>query len=233
MGAPPATTAAAPGVFGKLPARADFLSRGLPASFADPWHAWLVRGLAAARQELAVRFEPAYMAAPVWRFVLPPGACGPAPAAGVVLPSVDAVGRLFPLTLAAISPSLGPPLALAAAPHWFEALEEAGRDALARDPEVEAWLARLAGIAPPAADTAPPPRCAHVPLPEGAAAVPDAGIQPVLAGLGAERAVLFWCEGSPFVDACALVAPELPEGVCFARLLSDPAPPPPLLEGAS
>src|ERR687890_132230 len=103
MGAPPATAAnAAPGVFGKLPARADFLSRGLPASFADPWHAWVVRGLAAARQELAERFESAYMAAPVWRFVLPPGACGPALAAGVVLPSVDAVGRLFPLALAVV-----------------------------------------------------------------------------------------------------------------------------------
>ncbi len=232
MDAPPATAAATtPGVFGKLPARADFLSRGLPASFADPWHAWLVRGLAAARQELAERFEPAYMAAPVWRFVLPPGACGPVAAAGVVLPSVDAVGRLFPLTLAAISPSLGPPLALAAAPHWFEALEEAGRDALARDPEVEAWLARLAGIPPPTADAAPTRRCEHVPLPEGSAA-PNAAVQPALAGLGAERAVLFWCEGSPFVGACALVAPELPDGVCFARLLSDPAPPPPL-EGAS
>ncbi|MBD0275466.1 MAG: type VI secretion system-associated protein TagF, partial [Acetobacteraceae bacterium] len=209
----------------------DFLSRGLPASFADPWHAWLVRGIAAARQELAERFEPAYMAAPVWRFVLPPGACGPSPAAGVVLPSVDAVGRLFPLTLAVASPSLGPPLALAAALPWFQALEEAGRDALASDPEVEAWLARLAAIPPPAA-AAQPPRCAHVPL-QGDAAAPDAAVQPALAGLGAERAVLFWCEGSPFVGACALVAPGLPDGVCFSRLLSDPVPPPAPLESAS
>src|SRR5919107_2608227 len=106
MGAPPAAAAAtAPGVFGKLPSRADFLSRGLPASFTDPWHTWLVRGLAAARERMAERFEPAYMAAPVWRFVVPPHACGPDPAAGVILPSVDAVGRLFPLTLAAVSPS--------------------------------------------------------------------------------------------------------------------------------
>jgi type VI secretion system protein ImpM len=225
--------AAAPGAFGKLPARADFLSRGLPASFADPWHAWLVRGLAAARQELAAQFEPAYMAAPVWRFAVPAEVCGPATAAGVVLPSVDAVGRLFPLTLAVVSPTLGPLLSLAAARPWFEALEEAGREAVARDPEIEAWLARLAGMAPPSALMPVQPPCTHLPLTDGAALEP--AIMPALARLGAERAVLFWCDGSPFVGACALVSQGLPEGAWFARLLSDPAPalpPPPVVEVA-
>jgi type VI secretion system protein ImpM len=233
----PAAAVATPGVFGKMPARADFLSRGLPASFADPWHAWLVRGMAAARQELADQFEPAYMAAPVWRFVVPPDACGPAPAAGVVLPSVDAVGRLFPLTIAAVSPSLGPLLALAAAQPWFEALEEAGRDALARDPEVESWLARLAELAPPCGLAPVPPPCAQLPLADGAI---EPAVLPALARLGAERAVLFWCDGSPFVRASALVAPALPEGLWFTRLLCDPpalAPPPllppPVVEDAS
>jgi hypothetical protein len=87
----------------------------------------------------------------------------------------------------------------------------------------------VAEVAPPAG-AAPPPRCAHAPIPEGTAL--EAAVLPALSALGAERAALFWCEGSPFVGACALVAPELPDGVCFARLLSDPAPPPPL-EGAS
>lgn len=214
---------AAPGVFGKLPVRADFVLRGLPASFADPWHEWLVRGLAAARQELAARFEPAYMAAPVWRFAIPPGACGPAPAAGVLLPSVDAAGRQFPLTLVTVSSALGPPVALAAALPWYEALEEAGREALASDPEIEEWLLRLAGVAPPLPVPAMTPRCVHVPLAGDAALGP--AVTPALARLGAERAVIFFCEGSPFVRPCALVAPELPEGVWFTRLLSDPAAP--------
>jgi type VI secretion system protein ImpM len=90
---------AGPGVFGKLPARGDFVDRGLPKSFTDPWHAWLVDGLAAARAELGAGFEPAYMAAPVWRFLLPAGAAGPTAACGVLLPSVDSAGRLFPLSL--------------------------------------------------------------------------------------------------------------------------------------
>jgi type VI secretion system protein ImpM len=229
-----AALSAAPGVFGKLPARADFLSRGLPASFADGWHAWLVRGLAAARQELGAQFEPAYMAAPVWRFALPSDICGPAPAAGVVLPSVDAVGRLFPLTLAVVSQSLGLPLSLTAALPWFEALEEAGREALARDPEIEAWLARIAEMAPPAALAPMRPPCTRLPLADGAPIEP--AILPALGRLGAERAVLFWCDGSPFVGACALVATALPEGMWFARLLSDtaaPMPLPPTVEDAS
>ena len=208
------------GVFGKLPARADFIARGLPASFTDPWHAWLVRGLTAARRELAADFERAYTAAPVWRFVVPPGACGPAPAAGVLLPSMDAVGRLFPLTLGAVSSSLMPSLALAATLSWFDMLEEAGRDALTLGPEVEAWIARVAEMTTAVPLTAAAPGCAHVPLPDR---VPEPAVLPALAALGAERAALFWSEGSPFVRGCALVVRELPGGVWFTRLLSDAA----------
>jgi len=217
--------AATPGVFGKLPVRGDFVARGLPASFSDPWHSWLVRGLTAARVELAERFEAAYMAAPVWRFVIPSGACGPSPAAGVLLPSVDAAGRLFPLTLATVSPLIGP--GLAASLPWFEALENAGRDALAHDLEVEAWLLGLAGLVPPLPLAAVTPGCMHVPLPQNGTL--EAAIRPALTSLGAERAVLLWCAGSPFVRPCALVGQELPEGACFARLLSDPVRP---VEGA-
>ncbi|WP_372623347.1 type VI secretion system-associated protein TagF [Falsiroseomonas sp.] len=209
----------APGVFGKLPSQGDFLLRGLPASFADPWHAWLVRGLATAREALAARFEPAYMAAPVWRFALPPAACGPDPAAGVMLPSVDAAGRLFPLTIAAIGVAFGPAEATAAALPWFEALEQAGRDALAGDPNTDAWMAGVAALAPPPSPA--PLNCAHVPRSSEGALQP--AVLPVLAAFGAAHAVLLWCEGSPFVRACALVAPALPEGACFVRLLSDPA----------
>ena len=41
------------------------------------------------------------MMAPIWRFALAPGVAGPLPMLGVMMPSVDRVGRQFPLTLAA------------------------------------------------------------------------------------------------------------------------------------
>jgi type VI secretion system protein ImpM len=216
----------APGVFGKLPARADFVLRGLPASFADPWHDWLARGLAAARHELGRQFAPAYMAAPVWRFVLAPGLCGPAPVAGVLLPSVDATGRLFPLTLAAVLPPFGGLPAPAAASGWFEALEEAGREAIDCGPEIEAWLLRLAELAPP---PLPSPGVAG----DGRGAAPphrNGGSRPPVRPGGPEGsraggAARLWCEGSPFVRACALPALPLPEGACFARLIADAAAP--------
>lgn len=131
------------GIFGKLPARADFVARGLPPGFADPWHAWLVRGLTAARELLGAGFEPAYLAAPVWRFVLAPGACGGEAASGVLLPSVDSADRLFPLTLAA-------PGAMREE-SWFAALEDAGRAALDDGMAFEGWLAQVAALpaAPP------------------------------------------------------------------------------------
>ena len=210
----------APGFFGKLPARADFLTRGLSMSFTEPWHAWLVRGLRFAAEALTGGFEPAYMAAPVWRFVIPPGASGPLPAAGILMPSVDKVGRRFPLTLAVVSASLTTPLAMVAASSWFDALEETGRDALARDPDIDVWAERLAAMVP-ALPPGVPPSGAHVPL---AGAVLDSAIQPALAGYGAERTVLFWCEGSPFVRPCALVTADLPDGAWFTRLLCDPVP---------
>ena len=93
------------GVFGKLPALGDFLLRGLPAGFADPWHGWLADGLATCREMLGDGWLAAYLEAPVWRFALAGDACGPDPVTGVLMPSVDAVGRYFFLTLASPAPT--------------------------------------------------------------------------------------------------------------------------------
>lgn len=84
------------GFYGKLPVRGDFLRIGLPRTFLVPWDAWLQRTLPAALTALG----DAWLEAPAWRFALPPGLCGPAPVLGVLLPSMDAVGRSFPLTIA-------------------------------------------------------------------------------------------------------------------------------------
>ena len=128
------------GVFGKLPALGDFLARGLAPAFTDAWHDWLERGLAAARAELSEEFLPAYMEAPAWRFALAAGLAGELPVTGVMVPSVDAVGRWFPLTLAAA--------ALRAEEPWYDALETHARLALEDDP-LDGWLARLAELPPP------------------------------------------------------------------------------------
>ena len=108
--------AAKAGFYGKLPARGDFVSRRLPRSFVEPWDAWLQQGFASSRDHLGDGWLEAYLTSPIWRFVLAPGVCGPAGVAGVVMPSVDSVGRYFPLTIAQPTeratgepPCFGPP----------------------------------------------------------------------------------------------------------------------------
>ena len=135
------------GLFGKLPSRGDFVRLGLPRDFTDPWDEAWQRGLAAASEH---DWTGAWLEAPVWQFALPPGICGALAIFGVVMPSVDSVGRYYPLTLAATSP-----------PGWddafLEAAETAGRDAVAHDVPPDATLARLP--LPTRTTPALPPTC--------------------------------------------------------------------------
>ena len=91
------------GLFGKLPARGDFVRAGLPGDFVAAWDHWLEEVIGATRARLGAAWLPAFLEAPVWRFALAPGLCGAASVSGLWLPSVDRVGRYYPLTLAAIT----------------------------------------------------------------------------------------------------------------------------------
>lgn len=84
-------------LFGKLPAHGDFVARGLAAPDRDAIDLWLGESLADARCALGPLFAERYDNAPAWRFV-EEGECGLN--AGAVAPSVDAVGRRFPVWLA-------------------------------------------------------------------------------------------------------------------------------------
>lgn len=92
------------GAFGKLPALGDFLRMDLPQGFIDPWDRWLQQGILTARAALGERWQDCYFSAPIWRFNLSAGLVGAAPVMGVMMSSVDRVGRQFPLTLAALMP---------------------------------------------------------------------------------------------------------------------------------
>ena len=89
----------AAGFYGKLPCKGDFLQRRVSQEFVDAWDAWLQQSLHVSREQLQERWLDAYLTSPVWRFVLAAGVCGSGTYAGVMLPSVDRVGRYFPLTL--------------------------------------------------------------------------------------------------------------------------------------
>jgi type VI secretion system protein ImpM len=89
-----------PGWYGKIPSLGDFASRRLPDEFIRPWDEWLQEVLSTSRASLGDRWLDCYLTLPIWRFVLLPGLLGRSGWAGVLMPSVDRVGRQFPLTVA-------------------------------------------------------------------------------------------------------------------------------------
>ncbi len=124
------------GLFGKLPAHGDFVRRHLPRSFVTPWDEWLSAGIAAAQDALGDDWAAAWDAAPAWRFSLAAGVCGPDAVLGVMLPSVDMVGRRFAITLAALPAQDAPE-------DWFATLEEAARTARDGALDADMLAARL------------------------------------------------------------------------------------------
>jgi type VI secretion system protein ImpM len=112
------------GLYGKLPTHGDFLRRRIPDAFVVAWDTWLQASIASSRAQLADRWLDVYLTSPAWRFVLSAGVCGPSAMAGVMLPSVDRVGRYFPLTLAWQPPARVTPIDVATrADRWFAAAE--------------------------------------------------------------------------------------------------------------
>jgi type VI secretion system protein ImpM len=117
---------AVPGWYGKIPSLGDFASRRLPVDFVKVWDTWLQEVIAASRDALAERWFDCYLTMPIWRFVLLPGLVTESGWAGVLMPSVDRVGRHFPLTVAVeLASHTGAARALFEGAEWFAGLEDA------------------------------------------------------------------------------------------------------------
>ena len=80
--------------------------------------------VAGSKARLGDQWLPIYLESPVWRFELAAGVCGQTEVVGLFLPSVDRVGRYFPLTFAALGP---------ADDDWLAACEDAGFAALEQE----------------------------------------------------------------------------------------------------
>lgn len=128
------------GFYGKLPIIGDFVSRRLPNEFIGPWDGWLQSAIAASREELGDDWLNSYLTSPIWRFLLSPGLCGKQAAAGIVMPSVDRVGRYYPLTVAALFEQAPPlPFLLTSGNAWFEQLEDVALKGLEGDLNLEGF----------------------------------------------------------------------------------------------
>lgn len=112
------------GWYGKIPAIGDFTSRRLPRHFIDLWDNWLQRSIVASRKQLKENWLDSYLTGPIWHFVLMPGICENKIWTGILMPSVDNVGRYFPLTIALeIEPNTNSMLAAFSAQTWHADIE--------------------------------------------------------------------------------------------------------------
>lgn len=111
------------GLYGKLPGLGDFVTRCLPSRFVHAWDRWLRECMAASQSSLGGDWLGVYLTSPLWRFALSPGTAGQSGWIGVLMPSVDRVGRYFPLTLARQLPDGANCVAAVNAAEWFEQAE--------------------------------------------------------------------------------------------------------------
>lgn len=127
-------SAGRPGLFGKLPAKGDFLTRDLPAPVLQAFEGWLQQVIAGARNDAGPHWQGAWAAAPIWRFWIGPDVFGTA-CAGAMMTSRDRVGRLFPLIF--ILPDKGrdfpPPPVVDPGEGWYALLESRLRAAFTLD----------------------------------------------------------------------------------------------------
>ena len=227
------------GLYGKLPSHGDFLRRRVSDGFVGAWDGWLQDSLAASRLALADKWLDVYLTSPAWRFACAAGAAGEAPVVGVMAPSVDRVGRYFPLTVAAELPDGADPVTAATrASAFFEATERLVIETLAADrvdfDEFDEQVVRLGesldclrerpAVMLDASATAVLRASGddQWQLPLGSPPhVGRAFEQLLLLQLSAlyEPLVLWWTEGSAVVEPSFLIVQGLPHADSFAALL--------------
>jgi type VI secretion system protein ImpM len=227
------------GLYGKLPSHGDFLRRRASDAFVSAWDAWLQDCMAASRAALGDRWLDVYLTSPAWRFVAGAGACGAAPIIGLMVPSVDRVGRYFPLTIVAELPAHASLVgAIRSAGSFFDRAERLVIDTLAAEfIDFEGFDEHVVHLADELAYASLPPQ---VELDASAAAVLDgdapsgwhlpigsaedlpAAFEQLLShrlAAAYDPPTIWWTEGSSIVQPSCVIAQGLPDPDTFAALL--------------
>ena len=216
------------GFFGKIPSLGDFVTRDLPREFLDTWDDWLQRSIADSKVALGDAWLDTYLTSPIWRFVLLPGVCGESGWAGILMPSVDKVGRYFPLTFAvSLGEDVQPFQVVDEAASWFTAVESLALTVLHEERiDVDTIKSSLGAL-----DTSVTQgKAAGRPTLQGG----EWGLR--LTGVTSETISssvcnelvrfqvgpysVWWTLGTDELESMGLVAPNLPDPLCFSQLLA-------------
>lgn len=197
-----------PGYFGKVSTYGDFVTRRLPAGLVRAWDAWLQECVHASQMQLGEAWLNHFLTSPIWRFAIAPGVLAPEGLGGVMMPSVDRVGRYFPLMLGATG---APPLLdwYRGQGAWYDAIDDLARASLDPAFRLDQFDAAPAPLLAPA-----PPAAMRFAL-DAADADPAAAV--ACAGLPGHS--LWWTEGAPGVEASLLVCAGMPHPQTYAAML--------------
>jgi type VI secretion system protein ImpM len=228
------------GFYGKLPSHGDFLRRRVDDDFLRIWDEWLQQSMAASRAALGEGWLDVYLTSPAWRFACDAGLFGRKGFAGVVAPSVDRVGRYFPLTVVFEIPEHAQPFMVAQRGEaWFDRIERLILETLAQehvdlelfdeqliasatDLELRSWTSAIEVDFRQAAEVAGSTRAQwHVPL-GSATSMSVLTEQLLYARLRATHAplTLLWTEGSARIEPCCLLMSGLPAPASFTAVLN-------------
>ncbi len=135
------------GLYGKLPAYGDFIFRNLNSSFITPWDEWLQYFISGSQEQMGNDWLDIYLTSPIWRFVLSSGVIDNNMWAGLMMPSVDRVGRYFPISLVKpLDPKTNAVKFMLDQTQWFDALEAQCLSALDGSIDADAVIAAANNI---------------------------------------------------------------------------------------
>ena len=227
------------GAYGKYPVKRDYIAVRIPRPVLQPLETWLAAGLATSRDRLGRRWQEHYMVQPVWNFRLGRALCG-VECLGTMAPSVDGVGRTFPLVILAMAQSSADRLTsdANAVNDWLATACERLMQALSDDPprEPEDLVNGLAD--PPSEvdasnDVEPLGKGTRAVWGEGGQDEADSRIAAEHLARSGDHRSIWWCGGSALVRAQTVTFDGFPDPEFMVTMMCEQSEVPGQLQAVS
>ncbi|WP_404365746.1 type VI secretion system-associated protein TagF [Marinobacter sp.] len=204
------------GYLGKVPNRGDFLTHNVQPAMRDLFFEWCQATMAVSREQLGDEWLDAWLTSPIWHFAAGPGVLAEHGVLGTMIPSVDRVGRHFPFLV--LADFAGSTLEAWRQPEWSSQLEDCILGVLDDEWDEASWQHRLALVElPPVC-----PARLRWPREEGNLMIPAGAEEAEWLRALLERnpeLVMWWTQGSAYVEATTLMTSGLPKVGQFASMM--------------